>query len=1085
MSPQQKASGGGSRKSGKGAGQKDSTVAVEQSNNQNSTTNKKHNNASSNVNNTNIDQSKTEKEKPHIKPTAEQIRIAQITEIKNGTQDPTREKVIQLMEATERSEEDACLALYECDNDLERAVIYLLENLEVGALITTTKKKKTKAASDGNEGDEFESSNTNNRDSNRGGGGDGSNERYKGRISNRGGASQRGRSRVAGDSRGNDNGEGGNSMRGMRGRGDGTRRGGFSGRGRGGRGGPRVRDQNHRINNYRTQQPEHQQEIDNWDPTSTQITNDTKNDETWGDCGDWDNEEYTGSLSDTKVFTPSTQPDLSAPPGLEQQILNPPQSDVNQYNPAVVSSGSASGQYGDLHSTTAAQQLRQALEMPSMSQQPSAPLSAEQSQYFNTLGTQNTNAAYQSSVQYQYNDQVVSNQQAPRSQAQAQAQVQAQQQQQQRSRARVPPPSKIPSSAVEMPDVDLPVYLDVQFGGLDFGTGTEEQTYETEKYSQGLDQSTGDDYTANKSNVVTKSSQSALSGLQPSQLIQTAESISSSTQADLSSSYAQRNASSMGASGQSTLDQLTKTGDIYASNAASGNAYQNLSYQSSQKTGGYQTSGYGSNAYNSSQSTNNYPASTNSYGYNQNSYQQQNQSTQSGTGQQQIQSTGNVSNNSSNPNQTTSGYMGNQYQGNQTGYQSQQSSYQNQSVYGNSNNINSNSEFSGSINSLTSKLKSTQGTYDSSTNAVSSGTSSTSSNTAITTSSISTSLGLNSAKSTTSTSGMKTGASQVSSSTNVTTNTSSGVGTTANTGNGASNVVQNIPLMSSYIQPAFYQQQPYLHFEDMQLVQPRMTPMTGYYEYQTPTSLAGVRSDGTASNLASVAYPTMSADGRFARTDNNSSPVQSQQTAGSSQLMNLPPYAYFYGTNVMPAGSFQQFPQIYSQMPATNPNAGQFAKQSAYNSGYGSTGYDTLNQTAPDYNKTTYQSTGQQTKGHSTTNQSGTNSDIASSMYNKSHVTLNKVNSYDKQSFHSGTPPPFNLGSQAGSQTQAFQQHLYLQPMAPHHNMHQPIHQMEGGRITNSRRDTNSSGQRQQTGSQSKSGSKPAYSTSTYWNPQN
>jgi hypothetical protein len=280
--------------------------------------------------------------------------------------------------------------------------------------------------------------------------------------------------------------------------------------------------------------------------------------------------------------------------------------------------------------------------------------------------------------------------------------------------------------------------------------------------------------------------------------------------------------------------------------------------------------------------------------------------------------------------------------------------------------------------------------------------------------------------------------------------------------------------MSSYIQPAFYQQQPYLHFEDMQLVQPRMTPMTGYYEYQTPTSLAGVRSDGTASNLASVAYPTMSADGRFARTDNNSSPVQSQQTAGSSQLMNLPPYAYFYGTNVMPAGSFQQFPQIYSQMPATNPNAGQFAKQSAYNSGYGSTGYDTLNQTAPDYNKTTYQSTGQQTKGHSATNQSGTNSDIASSMYNKSHVTLNKVNSYDKQSFHSGTPPPFNLGSQAGSQTQAFQQHLYLQPMAPHHNMHQPIHQ-----------DTNSSGQRQQTGSQSKSGSKPAYSTSTYWNTQN
>lgn len=38
-------------------------------------------------------------------------------------------------------------------------------------------------------------------------------------------------------------------------------------------------------------------------------------------------------------------------------------------------------------------------------------------------------------------------------------------------RARVPPPSKIPSSAVEMPDTLSNIgYLDVQFGALDFGT---------------------------------------------------------------------------------------------------------------------------------------------------------------------------------------------------------------------------------------------------------------------------------------------------------------------------------------------------------------------------------------------------------------------------------------------------------------------------------------------------------------------------------------------------------------------------------------------------------------------------------------
>jgi len=32
---------------------------------------------------------------------------------------------------------------------------------------------------------------------------------------------------------------------------------------------------------------------------------------------DWDNEEYTGSLADTKVFTPSTNI-LEAPPALEE-----------------------------------------------------------------------------------------------------------------------------------------------------------------------------------------------------------------------------------------------------------------------------------------------------------------------------------------------------------------------------------------------------------------------------------------------------------------------------------------------------------------------------------------------------------------------------------------------------------------------------------------------------------------------------------------------------------------------------------------------------------------------------------------------
>lgn len=374
-------------------------------------------------------------------------------------------------------------------------------------------------------------------------------------------------------------------------------------------------------------------------------------------------------MAETKVFTPSTQQDISAPPGLEAQILQPPPTD---YNSTV--SGAAAGQYGELHSSsTAAQQLRQALEMPSMGQQSSVPLSAEQSQYFNTLGSQNSGpaAGYAASVQYNYNDQQQGSQ--PRSQQHQQ------QQQAQRTRARVPPPSKIPSSAVEMPDVDLPAYLDVQFGGLDFGTGTEE-SYETDKYTQGIDQSAGDDY---KGNVTSKGTGTqGLGGLQPSQLIQNSDSISSSTQADLSGGYAQRTTASMGTgTTQSALDQLKPGADIYASAGTGANAYQNLSYQSAAQKG-YQA-GYGTNAYNATQTSSNYPASSNTYGYNQNSYPQGTQSGGNATGQQtQTSANGNVGA----PNQNNStGYMSSQYP-NQGGYQSQQSSYQNQNVYASNNN---------------------------------------------------------------------------------------------------------------------------------------------------------------------------------------------------------------------------------------------------------------------------------------------------------------------------------------------------------------------------------------------------------------
>lgn len=66
-----------------------------------------------------------------LQPTAEQLRIAQITN-SNTSEDPQmREKVATLIEMTQRSEEEVCCALYECDNNLENAVLFLLETLPV------------------------------------------------------------------------------------------------------------------------------------------------------------------------------------------------------------------------------------------------------------------------------------------------------------------------------------------------------------------------------------------------------------------------------------------------------------------------------------------------------------------------------------------------------------------------------------------------------------------------------------------------------------------------------------------------------------------------------------------------------------------------------------------------------------------------------------------------------------------------------------------------------------------------------------------------------------------------------------------
>lgn len=255
--------------------------------------------------------------------------------------------------------------------------------------------------------------------------------------------------------------------------------------------------------------------------------------------------------------------------------MNPPShnvDDIVQYNTTVVSSTTTAAaaastiinnvQFPEIHpGTTAAQHLRQALEIPQIN--PSS-LSAEQSQYFNSLTSQNTgpqavlnvNSYQPATVQYPttyatnvasvvggvgvYDGQIVTNNIINQNNQQLPAAAR-------KPRARVPPPSKIPSSAVEMPADTLNniPYLDVQFGGLDYGT---DETFDnlSEKFAAtSLDTSAqsvpssadvSSEYQTKQSSVQHQQQQ------QPSLVnLQSSQQLSDS----LSSNYTQRNSNSI------------------------------------------------------------------------------------------------------------------------------------------------------------------------------------------------------------------------------------------------------------------------------------------------------------------------------------------------------------------------------------------------------------------------------------------------------------------------------------------------------------------------------------------------------------
>lgn len=257
-------------------------------------------------------------------PTSEELRLAQITQGADSNKDPQRKATInQIMEITGKSEDDVATALFDTDWDENRAIDLLLDESAGFGSWEETGKKKTKKAEkeEGRENedlnDDFDPTNSDNRERSRNRGG-------PQRLRNGRGGSNHAGGRGDSDWKHRENQENERNFEGGRGRGGrgmGPRgRGGHVGmapRGerRGGRGGG-PRGGGHRPDQERG--GEGLGQIDTWNPIGSEQQEQQRrrnnkdafdNAGNWGDdfpaAEDWDNDEYTGSLADSKVFTPS------------------------------------------------------------------------------------------------------------------------------------------------------------------------------------------------------------------------------------------------------------------------------------------------------------------------------------------------------------------------------------------------------------------------------------------------------------------------------------------------------------------------------------------------------------------------------------------------------------------------------------------------------------------------------------------------------------------------------------------------------------------------------------------------------------
>ncbi|KAF6210763.1 hypothetical protein GE061_013874 [Apolygus lucorum] len=377
------------------------------------------------------------------KPTADQMRIAQILD-KKVVDTTIKQKLKQVMDATQRSAEEVYVALHDSDFDVNRAVDLLIEGDSLADWCTSEKKKKKLQELKEKKTEDNPVVPENSEEATK----DPRNNSFRGRGDDRR-RPGRGRGSQNSDRRHRDSNEESSRGEGFRGRGS-------QGRGRRGRttpGGTMV---------FERSNMGQEQNNPGFQPPMTAVKNRWERPLIHNARDDWDTEEFTGSLSQTQIFTSSAKRDMKkvevvveepkkpqnlpdvmngSPKSLTTPLPQPPM--VQNHSPQTFRPHEMG--FGPVNSAfmkreALPQQEVRSVNVETLSNSPSEP----HSEYLYRL----SNFASKPDLHIPTSEE------------------------------RKPVPSKIPTSAVEMPPEmksSLP-FLDIQFGAMDLGPSASEAT---------------------------------------------------------------------------------------------------------------------------------------------------------------------------------------------------------------------------------------------------------------------------------------------------------------------------------------------------------------------------------------------------------------------------------------------------------------------------------------------------------------------------------------------------------------------------------------------------------------------------------